>query len=269
MIQLGEHFKSDDQSRHTEWLRRRQWFIKARRDNARQEAIADKLEDEVLSLAAEATMATEILIEEFKFKLDTYDEAIDTYDEAIVISLMENQDRLDEISRRLSEVEMRIQDMLNRAYVMEDGRRVFLTEDQTQAFDESRTEVTSDEFDFGLVPKSNPTWETVMKARSEKDTLLEDYKAANMERENILEFQEKVDAARERVADGEISKDELDDLDAELSEATPASVKKQVPGFSATDSAPAVKAAFVANANPAGVVSSATPEQVPAFDPMG
>jgi len=262
MIQLGEHFRSDDRSRHSEWLRRRQWFIKARRDNARQEAITDKLEDEVLSLAAEATMATEIQIEEFEVKLDTYDEAI-------VISLMENQGRLDEISRRLAEVEMRIQDMLTCAYVMEDGRRVFLTEDQTQAFDESGTEVTSDEFDFGLVPKSNPTWETIMKARSEKDTLLEDYKAANMERKNILAFQEKVDAARERVADGEISKDELDDLGAELSEATPASVKKHTPGFSAADSALAIKAAFAANANPAVIVSSATPEQAPAFDPMG
>ncbi len=261
MIQLGEHFRSDDRSRHSEWLRRRQWFIKARRDNARQEAITDKIEDEVLSLAAEATMATEIQIEEFKVKLDTYDEAI-------VISLMENQDRLDEISKRLSEVEIRIQDILDRAYVMEDGRRVFLTEDQTQAFDENGTEVTRDEFDFGLVPKNSPTWESLSGAFSEKDTLLTDYKATTTEREQILEFQEKVDAARERVADGKISNDELNDLGSELAEATPASVRKHTPGFSAADNAPNAKVAFAANASPTSTVSSVKPEQSPVFDPM-
>jgi len=127
---------------------------------------------------------------------------------------------------------------------MEDGHRVFLTEDQTQAFDENGTEVTRDEFDFGLVPKNSPTWKTIMRARSEKDTLLADYKAANVEREQILEFQEKVDAARERVADGKMSNDELDDLGGELSEATPASVKKHTPGFSTADNAPKAKAAF-------------------------
>ncbi len=237
MIQLGEHFRSDDRSRHSEWLRRRQWFIKARRDNARQEQITDKIEDEILSLATEATMATEIQIEEFKVKLDTYDEAI-------VISLMENQDRLDEISQRLSEVEMRIQDILDRAYVMEDGRRVFLTEDQTQAFDENGTEVTRDEFDFGLVSKNSPTWEGISSAFSEQDNLIADYKSANMERKQILEFQGKVDAARERVADGKISNDELDDLGADLSAATPASVKKHMPGYSTADNAPKAKAAF-------------------------
>ena len=237
MIQLGEHFRSDDRSRHSEWLRRRQWFIKARRDNAHQEQITDKIEDEVLSLAAEATMATEIQIEEFRVKLDTYDEAI-------VISLMENQDRLDDISRRLADVEMRIQDMLDRAYVMEDGRRVFLTEDQTQAFDENGTEITRDEFDFGLVPKNNPTWESLSGAFSEQDNLKADYKAANVEREQILEFQGKVDAARERIADGEISKDELDDLGSELAEVTPTSVKKHMPGYSTADKAPKAKAAF-------------------------
>ncbi len=163
---------------------------------------------------------------------------------------------------------MRIQDMLDRAYVMEDGRRVFLTEDQTQAFDENGTEVTRDEFDFGLVPKNSPTWETIMRARSGKDTLLADYKATNIERKQILEFQEKVDAARERVADGEISNDELDDLGADLSEATPASVKKHVSGFSSADYAPNAKSAFSASTNPANIGPAAAPEQAPVFDPM-
>lgn len=145
MSQLGEHFGSDDRSRHSEWLQHQQWFIKARRDHERKEEAADNLQDDILALAAEVILATEIQIEEFKVKLDAYDEAT-------IIALMENQEQLDAINAQLLS-------MLERAYVMDDGRRVFKTEDGTQVFDEFANEVTCDELDFDLISPDSPTWE--------------------------------------------------------------------------------------------------------------
>ena len=40
MVKLGEHFASDDRSRHSEWLRQQQWFIKARQDNQRRDIVS-------------------------------------------------------------------------------------------------------------------------------------------------------------------------------------------------------------------------------------
>ena len=265
MIQLREHFRSDDRSRHSQWLRQQRWFLKSRLEQARKEEATEKLQDQMLSLMAEVVMATEIQIEQFQAK-------IDSYDEATVIALMENQEKLDEILTRLSEVEIRIQDMLDRAYAMEDGRRVFLTEDRTKAFDETGTEVTRDELDFGLVPKNNPTWESLSKAFSEQDGLMADYKQAMFEREQILEFQNKIDEARERVADGEISKEELDDLDAELLDAMPPSVRANVPGFDSAENAPDLKSEFQSPADPSALTKTGatlTVAPAPEYNPVG
>ncbi|MBL4755877.1 MAG: hypothetical protein JKY52_20070 [Flavobacteriales bacterium] len=230
MIQLGEHFKTDDRSRHSDWLRQQRWFIKSKHEQVRRDDIADKQEQSMLSLAADIIMATEIQIEKFKVKLDAYDEAT-------VKALMENSQALDLINAQLEE-------MLERAYVMEDGRRVFKTEDGTQVFDEFGKEVLPDELDFAAIDPESPTWESYQPIFSEREQLL-------VERRQILEFQEKVDAARERVDGGDISKTDLDELDADLLEIMPSSVKAHVPGFDTSDNAPAVKTAFTANAKPA------------------
>lgn len=145
MIQLGEHFKTDDRSRHSDWLRQQRWFIKSRHEQVRRDDIADKQEQSMLSLAADAIMATEIQIEKFKVKLDAYDEAT-------IKALMENRQALDLVSTQLEE-------MLERAYVMEDGRRVFRTEDGTQVFDEFGQEVSRGELNPDLIRADQPTWE--------------------------------------------------------------------------------------------------------------
>ncbi len=230
MIQLGEHFGSDDHRRHSEWLRQQRWFIKARQIQERRDEVADKLEDDFLAFAAETVIATAIQIEKFEAKLDVYDEVT-------VQALMLNQEQLDAIN-------IQIQLLLDRAYVMEDGRRVFKTEDGSQVFDESGAEVSSDELDFDAISSDKPTWETYQPLLQEKLKL-------EAERTDIIEFQEKVDAVREKIADGEISKSELDELDAELAEAMPPSVKAHVPGFDNAEVAPKLKGAFSVPASPA------------------
>ena len=121
-----------------------------------------------------------------------------------------------------------VEAMLAQAYVMEDGRRVFETEDGTQVFDEFGTEVGKDEIDPLQIDDSNPTWEAFS-----ADLALEAY--LNAQRADILEFQEKLDGAREQVAVGGISEVDLAELDADLLEAMPDTVKTHVAGLEVSE----------------------------------
>ena len=68
------------------------------------------------------TVATDMQIQEFEAKLDRYEAAT-------VAALIENQERLDVVTAQMIV-------LLDQTYVLEDGRRVFKTEDGTQVFDE-------------------------------------------------------------------------------------------------------------------------------------
>ncbi len=217
MVQLGEHFASEDRSRHPEWLRQQRWFIKSRHEHQRREDIQAKQEDNFTAFASEVIMATEAQIQAFEIKLDSYDQAT-------VAALMENQEQLDVVRSEIAA-------MLARAYVLEDGRRVFKTEDGTQVFDEFGAEVGTDEVDPLQIDDSLPTWE----AFSAKNDLEQSLEA---ERADIFEFQEKLDAAREQIADGDISEADLEALDADLLDAMPPAVHAHVPGLEASQPAP-------------------------------
>ena len=149
MIQLGEHFKSDDRGRHSDWLRQRRWFIKAKQDHQRREHISDKFGDEMSSLVADAVMATQIQIVEFEAKLDIYDQAT-------VEALIENQILLDAVRSRLNS-------MLDQAYVMKDGRRVFKSEDGSTVIDEFGKNVSAEEIDPERIPDGGITAEQYMR----------------------------------------------------------------------------------------------------------
>lgn len=256
MIRLSEHFADNERKRSSERLRQKQWFIKARQDREHREMLEDRFEENLAALATSVIVATELEIQQFEAKLDHYDEAI-------VKALEKNRIAMDDLMLQLAEVEVRIQSMLDQAYVMEDGRRVFLTKDKTQAFDERGVEVTREELDFDLVPHTAPAWEDISTAFSRRNQLKGEYDRLTKERAGILEFQEKVDVARERVANGDIPKTELDDLDAELADAMPPSVKAQTVDGIAADNIPAVKTEFSATANPAINLGPVTPTSDP------
>lgn len=230
MVQLGEHFKRDDSSRHPEWLRQQRWFIRAREDREQKQQAADKLDDNLAALASEVIAATEREIFEFQTRLDKYDEAT-------VVALMENQELLDAVNTRLEA-------MLANAYVMEDGRRVFKTLDGSKVFDEFGAPVSRDELDYDLITPDMPAWETYQPDLLERERLLAD-------RDRIYEFQEKVDGARAAAGEEGFSKAELDDLDAELLEAMPQSVRAHVPGMEPASATPNLKTEFTAPADPA------------------
>lgn len=221
MIQLASHFRSDDSRRHSEWLRQQQWFIKARHEQERREKIEEKLDDDFAAFASEVVMATEIQMREFETRLNTYDEAT-------VAALMENQEALDAVRERL-------EGLLARAYVMEDGRRVFKTEDGAQVFDEFGEELSREEIDPDMIGSQYPTWEAFKVEKSLEGQL-------SQEQEALFEYQTKLDEARAEVSDGEVSEADLDELDAELEALMPASVREHAGVEQKVDATPARQA---------------------------
>ena len=207
MVQLVEHFARKEMASQSEWLRQQRWFIKARHDNERREKAQDRLEDDVAAWDSTAVPVSTREKVIFEVKLDSYDEAT-------VIALMENLEQLEAVQARMDA-------LLEQAFVIEDGRRVFKTQDGLQVFDEHGAEISATELDFALIPETAPTWETYQPELEHRETLI-------AERTEILEYQAKLDAAREEIEGGEISEADLEALDAELLEMMPDAVQAQL-----------------------------------------
>ena len=248
MINLRSDFGKHRGSR-SEQARQREWFIKARAQKEKQEHLDDRAEEEMTALGADLIAATQAQIERLEVKLDRYEVAT-------TAALIENQQQLDQIN---IEIEL----LLNQAYVMEDGRRVFKTEDGTKVFDEQGEEVSADVLDPDVIGDEHPTWEA-FKAKQDEKTALE------VERHQLVEFQEKLDQARDEIADGDIAGQELDDLDAELDSLMPKSVRSEMPDMAA-ESRGALSHSFksaVDDVNVGKPVVSPAPEQAPALSPV-
>ena len=229
MINVVNHFQHNNRAVTLADANRRKWFIAAREDKERKDQVAEQSEQAFVDFAASVIVATEIEIQTFQAKLDTYDEAT-------VIALIENREALDAVRTQLN-------DMLSRAHVLEDGRRVFKTEDGKRVFDEHGEQLDEAIIHPDTISDDRPTWESYSKSRDLERQL-------QTERQALIEYQEKLDNARERSNADDFTKEELDDLDAELVDAVPPLVKKHVPGFDAVENAPAAKTAFTANADP-------------------
>lgn len=189
---------------------REKWFIAAREQRELKELKAEKSEEEFLDFVTSAVLATEIEVQEFQAQLDIYDEAT-------VKALMEN-------AKALEAVNARIQKNLKSAHVMEDGTRVFKSEDGTWGIDEHGQRFDSETHDMYSIPSTRVTAEEAEKDFIERDLL-------EREKTEILEFQEKSDYARERSNSDDFTKEELDELGKELEAEMPGAVKRQLPDY--------------------------------------
>jgi len=203
--------------------RQQEWFIKARRDQYKREAIADKKEETTSSLGGEVIIASEIQLREFKLKLDVYEAAT-------TAALMANQKQLDVVSAQIDL-------LIAQAFVMPDGRRVFRTEDGSQVFDEHGTEVLPEELEFSAIPDDAPSWEVFSQQLSVQTRL-------NMERGQLIEYQENLDDARERSSDNELTVDELAELEIDLSSSMPLAVRRELPSLETATPLPAMAEQF-------------------------
>lgn len=207
VIELKRFFEAAD-GRGSYWTRQQKLFAKQKDDAAKREQIEERTEADVAAFWTGAAMASEAQIRAFSVKLDIYETAT-------VEALIAND-------RAMEAVQAKIADMLARAYVLEDGRRVFKTEDGTQVFDEFGEEVGTDHIAPGDIDDSFPTWEQYSAEREIERALAE-------ERTQIIEFQERLDEAREEISGGDITEADLEKLDAELADLMPPAVANQMP----------------------------------------
>lgn len=218
---LSREFAHRADAAHFQRFLQRQLDEQKRRD--RKEDVEQQASD-VLDLAAVVITTAEAV----QFRAD-----LDRLDTAAVAALQDNLERQALSCQRLDE-------MLAKAYVLPDGRRVFKTEDGMRVFDEFGDEVSPDIIDPGEIDDSFPRAEPYISE-------LKDFEAMKREQAEILEYQAKLDEARERVNSGEMTREELDRYHEELKAELPDAMRQQIPELAddpkAAVAAPAAKAA--------------------------
>lgn len=180
----------------------------AREKEEKHEREMDAQEDALMDMVV-AVLATNAEIADFTTQLDTYDVAT-------VEALMQNEEQLKQVREELCI-------LLDKAYVLPDGRRVFKTEDGTRVFDEHGQEVN--DIDPYTIEDWRPHWEKYQNPFERETTLVE-------ERDNLLEFQKLADEARAETRkaekDGGMSRERLDELEKKLADEAPDAVKRQM-----------------------------------------
>ena len=205
-----------------EQMRRLAAQDRERREHIRREEQQDRADRAIL----EAALATFEQVSTFRVE-------IDDYDTKTVESLMENREAMEIVQRR-------IDDMLGLAEVMPDGRRVFKTIDGKQVYDEHGQELSREEIDPDSIDDQKPKWEAFKAETEERARLMK-------ERQQLLDYQDKLDQARERLDAGEITQKELDQLKTELKDTMPDAVRQKLdldkPKAEATMAQPAMTVA--------------------------
>ncbi|MEL6324883.1 MAG: hypothetical protein AAFS03_04775 [Pseudomonadota bacterium] len=211
MSELRRYFGEVD-GRGSYWAKQQRLFAKQRDASIRRDRIEDQADADFAAFAAGAVMATDAQIREFEVKLEKYETA--------TVKALQENDRAIDANRAQRDA------LLERAHVAEDGRRVFKTQDGTQVFDEHGGQVGDEIVSPDEIDDSRPTWE-------EYEPILAETHRLEAERQSILKYQQKLDEARGEIADGEISAEELEALDAELAEIMPPAVREHIPEMKA------------------------------------
>jgi hypothetical protein len=126
------------------YRREQELFARSVERRQKEERESDRIEGDLDDLAAMTVLATETDIDTFRVKLDAYDAAN-------TAALMEN-DRLRDIAQA------KVDDLLNDAFVLPDGRRAFKTKDG-RVFDEHGLQLGADDIDPDLIEGWRPGYE--------------------------------------------------------------------------------------------------------------
>lgn len=210
MLRAIDHFDVKEALQDERDQQRTKWFIAARQQHERKAQNEQRLDDDFMDLASSVILATEIEVQEFQAKLDIYDEAT-------VKALMENQKALDAIN---AEIEEKFKD----GHVMDDGRKVLKSKDGTWAIDEEGNRLDAQTNDIDEIPETRVKADDVIGDIKKRDEL-------RIERQEIHDYQDKLDNARERSNADDFTKEELDGLDADLEAEMPMAVKRQMPDY--------------------------------------
>ena len=174
-------------------------------DDRRDQEHRDEKQDEAFEEAA--VTAT-------KEQVAAFETRIDRYDSAIVEALTDNEHALLDIRHKREALE-------SSAYKLPDGRAVFKTADGKKVLDRDDVEVPRTVIDPDSIPDYLP--------RSEENQALRKSEAGQLrEREQLHEFQTRIDADRELLGKGGMTANKLDDLDAELQREMPDAVRRKL-----------------------------------------
>ena len=146
---------------------------------------------------------------------------LELYHTATVIALEEN-------ARLLEEQRVRLDAMRDRAHVLPDGRRVFKSIDGERVFDEHGERVDRGEIEPDEIGDDRPHWEAYQRE-------LEREQALRGERQDILDYQDQLDEAEDKLDQGGLSDDELKALEEELELSMPPSVRRQAQALEGRD----------------------------------
>lgn len=199
---LSREFASRVDAAHFQRFLQRQLDEQKRRD--RKEDVAQASDGLDMAVAVLTTAET------VHFRAD-----LDRLDTATVAALQDNLERQSYAREQLD-------DMLDRAYVLPDGRRVFKTEDGMRVFDEYGVEIGPDIIDPDMIADGAPRWEGY-------DAKKKFLKSLECEQAEILAYQAKLDEARERLDSGKMTREEHDRFREELKAEMPDAVRQQIP----------------------------------------
>ncbi|NLS20606.1 hypothetical protein HGP16_29240 [Rhizobium sp. P40RR-XXII] len=177
------------------------------RDKRDEREKLEKQEREDLETWTETVLATTEQVAAFRVQLDSYDAKT-------VDALMDNREAMEAVRHKMD-------DMLDRAEVLPDGRRVFKTMDGKRVFDEHGQELAPEVIEASSIDDKKPKWETYKDSMDENTRL-------TYEREQLIEYQTKLDKARARLDKGDITAKETDSIKADLSKTMPDAVREKL-----------------------------------------
>lgn len=211
---------STDAAAYQKFFARQQEEQRSRRER-NEELRGDEAELMDMTLAVISSAETR----EFRIELDSYDvatvEALHTNEIELVRAQLE-RDKL-----------------FAKAHVLPDGRHVFKTEDGLRVFDENGLEMSNETIEADAIDDSRPRWEAAR-------PIIETHNALVKERDELLDYQSKLDDARERLDRGDLNRKEFDELREELNADMPDAVRGHVPGMEARDTPTAEAAELTA-----------------------
>ncbi len=204
---VAEHFRRIRALEQSKLHDRRKWFVAAKERKARKEELAEEAEAAVFGATASIVMADPVELEAFTLELDAFDEAT-------IKAILENR----EILERLY---LECDTMFNQAYQLDDGTRVFKSEDGVTVITEFGDKIATNVIDPNVIEDHRPSAEAFMdladsiKHHEEIDQQLHDYQA-------------QLDEACEQVNSGELTQTEFKELRQSLYADMPDQVREYV-----------------------------------------
>ncbi|MCV6575106.1 MAG: hypothetical protein OIF58_05160 [Cohaesibacter sp.] len=163
-------------------------------------------QDDNLDILLTVAMATEQEVAVFRARLDDYEERATKH----ILALQ----------RKLDQEMVEKNAMLDQAYILDDGRRVFKIHDEQRVIDEFGQDVSPDIIVPDEVPNHHPDGKLFI---GTLNSLSKTHEAL----EKTIKFRDRVNEMQDEVDQGKISKDRLQELEQEFEDIMPDILKTE------------------------------------------